>query len=152
MNNKPSTYFEWSNTFDDLKRLIKDYDRLKELNNATLELDETLRIRFINLVDESVAFRLEKAMEKFVNSLRVNNIDVNTFNLNVIEFRNEIKFLFAICRLNVIPKENQDRLIASIRTQVKIIENTVIENCNAKDRTGTYANIIKNSNLSTMEG
>ena len=152
MNNKPSTYFEWSNTFDDLKRSIKDYDRLKELNNATLELDETLRIRFINLVDESVAFRLEKAMEKFVNSLRVNNIDVNTFNLNVIEFRNEIKFLFAICRLNVIPKENQDRLIASIRTQVKIIENTVIENCNAKDRTGTYANIIKNSNLSTMEG
>ena len=152
MNNKPSTYFEWSNTFDDLKRSIKDYDRLKELNNATLELDETLRIRFINLVDESVAFRLEKAMEKFVNSLRVNNTDVNTFNLNVIEFRNEIKFLFAICRLNVIPKENQDRLIASIRTQVKIIENTVIENCNAKDRTGTYANIIKNSNLSTMEG
>ena len=151
MNEIPMTYLEWNNQFEKLKTSVKDDIIIDNLNKGKLDLDENLLIRFMHNVDELVSFRLNNALDKFINSISMSGVNFNNFNMILLELKKEFKFLFKISKLNVIPIENQEKLISTLSEEIKKIELIILEKLGKTDRTGMLISAVKNSNLSNCE-
>lgn len=150
--NIPNSYVAWVDTLENLKNSPKNEMLLSESNKSKMKLEGDATIRFINKVEDLIQYRLNIMLNKFIGKLETLAIDNNSFSLELLEIKKEYRYLINIAKLNIIPKENSNILVASLKTQAIKVEKKLEEETKRVDRTGMLFSILKSNKISDLEG
>lgn len=145
------TYYEWINSFDELKTGPRNEELLNKLYKNSIELNGNILYRFIIHVNDLVRTRLKNALDSILFKLRNIYQDNNLLSLEIINIKKELSFAKKIINLPVIPEENKNKFKETLQNFANEINDVLIESVTGIDTTGEIVVMVKNSKINVLE-
>ena len=120
------TYFELVNFLDDIKDLPRNRDIINKLDNANVNLEGNVLIRFIDHLQIFLVHRINIKEDYIFDVLRKMN-EIEEFNMSLIDFKEEINYLYCFVNLRFIPNENKKELDKVIKENISIIKDNLLD-------------------------
>lgn len=145
------TYFEWINSFDQLKTGTRNEDLLNTLYKSTITLEGNILYRFIIHINDLIRTRLKNSLDSILYKLRTIYQDSNALSLEIINIKKELAFAKKIINLPVIPEENKNKFKETLQNFANEISETLEHSLSGIDTTGEIITMVKNSKINILE-
>lgn len=145
------TYFEWINSFDQLKTGTRNEDLLNTLYKSTITLEGSILYRFIIHINDLIRTRLKNSLDSILYKLRTIYQDSNALSLEIINIKKELAFAKKIINLPVIPEENKNKFKETLQNFANEISETLEHSLSGIDTTGEIITMVKNSKINILE-
>lgn len=144
------TYFEWISILEKLKTSPMDYDLLNSLKDKKLNGDQYIHFHFLTHVFKTIINRLDLASENIMKLLYSREFTVDTFSLELIRYKKELKFIDEILNIPIITNEDKNSMMTNLENIINNIYDILERNVEKIDTDGHYVsafNKIMNSSL-----
>ena len=145
------TYFEWINSFDQLKNGTRNEELLNTLYKSTINLEGSILYRFIIHINDLIRTRLKNSLDSILYKLRTIYQDSNALSLEIINIKKELAFAKKIINLPVIPEENKNKFKETLQNFANEISETLEHSLSGIDTTGEIITMVKNSKINILE-
>lgn len=145
------TYYEWINTFDQLKDGPRNDEIINNLYKEKINLDGNILYRFIIHINALIRARLKNALESILTKIASIYKDTNLLSIEILNIKKELIFAKKIINLPVIPEENKNMFKKTLQNFANEIQETLEMSANNIDNTGTTLTLIRNSKINFLE-
>lgn len=147
----PTTYAEWCNLFDEMANAPRNDIYVSLIRMGSLPWIDGVAQRFVSSLTEMMKQRSKKAQDTFASQIR--NAKGNAVNVSAAlgVLKKELQFLHAIAKSLPIPSEYVLQVMDMVREQAEATQST-LENSAKADRTGNLLRLIRNTNITKLEG
>lgn len=132
------TYFEWVNNLVILKNSPMDYELLKKLENSKFDGSQYTYYRLTKHINDTISDRLNKAFDGIINGVSNFNISIDDLSLELIRYRDEVKFINKILGLSVIPKDSLEIIKTDLNKALNDIYKYIRDSVEYIDVDGEY--------------
>jgi hypothetical protein len=147
----PTTYAEWLECFDKVKTGINDSEVLDCMQKGQFTMSAGVAGRFAEQLNDTIQFRIKKASDRFSRSMQMAGGDLNVVINSLLCVRKEFKFLIEIAKLPVLPVDNSEALVAALKQQADVMQQSLEVTSIKTDRTGVLTSIIRKNRLNNLE-
>jgi len=145
------TYYEWIDTFDQLKDGPRNDNVVDNLYKEKINLDGNILYRFIIHINDLIRTRLKNSLESILTKIASIYKDTNLLSIEILNIKKELIFAKKIINLPVIPEENKNMFKKTLQNFANEIQETLEMSANNIDNTGTTLTLIKNSKINFLE-
>jgi hypothetical protein len=145
----PTTYAEWSDMLDKLKKKERDADVLAAMQNGTIVWQSGVAERFAQKLMDSINARMNAATDKFQKDMGRTNGQEGAIVQALLFLRKEFSFLCQAINLPAIPEKDRTQYCAIVREQADKAQSS-LEDSAKKDRTGKMASIVRNHKVNNF--
>ena len=143
------TYEEWLSSIEEINKTSINMTVLEKMKNAeiNMNINEMLYPKLVSAIRN----RFTNSINKIINSLDIVFSDKNYLDLELLNFKKELKFLDELTRLKQIPDEIKIDLFSTLVNESNNIYNILEKEANKIDYTGVYGSIIRNNRIKWSE-
>jgi hypothetical protein len=143
------TYEEWLASIKEINKTSINMTVLEKMKNAeiNMNINEMLYPKLVSAIRN----RFTNSINKIINSLDIVFSDKNYLDLELLNFKKELKFLEELTRLKQIPDEIKIDLFSTLVNESNNIYNILEKEANKIDYTGVYGSIIRNNRIKWSE-
>ncbi len=143
------TYEEWLSSIEEINKTSINMTVLEKMKNAeiNMNINEMLYPKLVSAIRN----RFTNSINKIINSLDIVFSDKNYLDLELLNFKKELKFLEELTRLKQIPDEIKIDLFSTLVNESNNIYNILEKEANKIDYTGVYGSIIRNNRIKWSE-
>ena len=143
------TYEEWLESIEEINKTSINMTVLEKMKNAELNMNinEMLYPKLVSAIRN----RFTNSINKIINSLDIVFSDKNYLDLELLNFKKELKFLDELTRLKQIPDEIKIDLFSTLVNESNNVYNILEKEANKIDYTGVYGSIIRNNRIKWSE-
>ena len=135
---------EWLDAINILQKRLDNNIKDKLLNEEDSEnLHNKLEIKLEQLIKE----RFNKNVKKLISSLDYMVNDHELFELELINYKKQVKFLYELCDIKVIGSEKSSKLKYMLMKESNNVYEILINEASNIDRLGVIEQIIKNNRI-----
>jgi len=145
----PTTYAEWSDILDLLKKKERDAEVLTAMQNGTIEWQAGVAERFSKRLMDTITARMNAASDKFQKEMSRTGGHEGATVQALLALRKEYAFLSQAINLPAIPKEDRPQYCALVREQADKTQSS-LEDSAKQDRTGKTASIVRNHKVNSF--
>ncbi|GAE87867.1 hypothetical protein [Acetivibrio straminisolvens] len=138
----PTTYAEWAELLDKLKRKEDDPGVIEAMHRGTIVWQSGVAERFSQKLIDTINARMNAAVDKFQKDMQRTNGHEGAIIQALLFLRKEFGFLYQAINLPVIPEKDRSRYCSLVREQADKAQSS-LEDSAKKDRTGKLASIVK---------
>lgn len=143
------TYEEWLSSIEEINKTSINMAVLEKMKNAeiNMNINEMLYPKLVSAIRN----RFTNSINKIINSLDMVFSDKNYLDLELLNFKKELKFLDELTRLKQIPDEIKIDLFSTLVNESNNVYNILEKEANKIDYTGVYGSIIRNNRIKWSE-
>lgn len=143
------TYEEWLESIEEINKTSINMTVLEKMKNAeiNMNINEMLYPKLVSAIRN----RFTNSINKIINSLDIVFSDKNYLDLELLNFKKELKFLDELTRLKQIPDEIKIDLFSTLVNESNNVYNILEKEANKIDYTGVYGSIIRNNRIKWSE-
>lgn len=143
------TYEEWLESIEEINKTSINMTVLEKMKNAeiNMNINEMLYPKLVSAIRN----RFTNSINKIINSLDIVFSDKNYLDLELLNFKKELKFLDELTRLKQIPDEIKIDLFNTLVNESNNVYNILEKEANKIDYTGVYGSIIRNNRIKWSE-
>lgn len=143
------TYEEWLSSIEEINKTSINMTVLEKMKNAeiNMNINEMLYPKLVSAIRN----RFTNSINKIINSLDIVFSDKNYLDLELLNFKKELKFLDELTRLKQIPDEIKIDLFNTLVNESNNVYNILEKEANKIDYTGVYGSIIRNNRIKWSE-
>lgn len=143
------TYEEWLESIEEINKTSINMTVLEKMKNAeiNMNINEMLYPKLVSAIRN----RFTNSINKIINSLDMVFSDKNYLDLELLNFKKELKFLDELTRLKQIPDEIKIDLFSTLVNESNNVYNILEKEANKIDYTGVYGSIIRNNRIKWSE-
>lgn len=145
----PTTYAEWSDILDKLKKKEDDADVLAAMQRGTIVWQSGVAERFAKKIIDTISARMNAATDKFQKDMGRTNGQEGAIVQALLSLRKEFSFLLQAINLPVIPEKDRAQYCALVSGQADKAQES-LEDSAKKDRTGKMASIVRNHKVNNF--
>jgi hypothetical protein len=143
------TYEEWLSSIEEINKTSINMTVLEKMKNAeiNMNINEMLYPKLVSAIRN----RFTNSINKIINSLDIVFSDKNYLDLELLNFKKELKFLDELTRLKQIPDEIKIDLFSTLVNESNNVYNILEKEADKIDYTGVYGSIIRNNRIKWSE-
>lgn len=139
------TYEEWLSILDDLKKPTLSTEKIELLKNTTI--NNNINDLIVPKIQDTIDIRFSNAINKIINNLDEIFYDKNMLDMELVNFKKEIKYIQELINLKQLPTNIQNELRIKIKDQTTQVFDILKKEANKIDYTGTFSLIIDNNKI-----
>lgn len=139
------TYEEWLSILDDLKKPTLSTEKIELLKNTSI--NNNINDLIVPKIENTIDIRFSNAINKIINNLDEIFYDKNMLDMELVNFKKEIKYIQELINLKQLPTNVQNELRIKIKDQTAQVFDILKKEANKIDYTGTFSLIIDNNKI-----
>ncbi len=143
------TYEEWLSIIEEINKLSINMTTLEKLKNA--EINPNINEMVYPKLVSAIKNRFTNSINKIINSLDIVFSDKNYLDLELLNFKKELKYLEELTKLKQIPDELKIDLYSTLVNESNNVYNILEKEADKIDYTGVYGSIIRNNRIKWSE-
>ena len=143
------TYEEWLTIIDEIKTPTLNTQKLDLLKNTPI--NPNINDLIIPKLEDAINTRFSNAVKKIINNLDEIFYDKDMLDLEMVNFKKEIKYIMELISLKQLPELTQNVLKANIKGETNKVYEILKKEANQIDYTGIFASIIDNNRIKWSE-
>lgn len=143
------TYEEWLSIIEEINKSSINMTTLEKLKNA--EINPNINEMVYPKLVSAIKNRFTNSINKIINSLDIVFSDKNYLDLELLNFKKELKYLEELTKLKQIPDELKIDLYSTLVNESNNVYNILEKEADKIDYTGVYGSIIRNNRIKWSE-
>lgn len=143
------TYEEWLSIIEEINKSSINMTTLEKLKNA--EINPNINEMVYPKLVSTIKNRFTNSINKIINSLDIVFSDKNYLDLELLNFKKELKYLEELTKLKQIPDELKIDLYSTLVNESNNVYNILEKEADKIDYTGVYGSIIRNNRIKWSE-
>lgn len=139
------TYEEWLSILDDLKKPTLSTEKIELLKNTSI--NNNINDLIVPKIQDTIDIRFSNTINKIINNLDEIFYDKNMLDMELVNFKKEIKYIQELINLKQLPVNIQNELRIKIKDQTIQVFDILKKEANKIDYTGTFSLIIDNNKI-----
>lgn len=143
------TYEEWLSIIEEISKSSINMTTLEKLKNT--EINPNINEMVYPKLVSTIKNRFTNSINKIINSLDIVFSDKNYLDLELLNFKKELKYLEELTKLKQIPDELKIDLYSTLVNESNNVYNILEKEADKIDYTGVYGSIIRNNRIKWSE-
>ncbi len=143
------TYEEWLSIIEEINKTSINMTTLEKLKNT--EINPNINEMVYPKLVSAIKNRFTNSINKIINSLDIVFSDKNYLDLELLNFKKELKYLEELTKLKQIPDELKIDLYSTLVNESNNVYNILEKEADKIDYTGVYGSIIRNNRIKWSE-
>lgn len=145
----PSTYADWVNILELLKKKENDDEILGVMQRGTIEWQTGVAERFSRRLIDVINYRMNTATDLFQKSMSRSRGQERLIIQALLSLRKEMSFLSKVASISALPEEHRNHYYQLVLAQADNIQQSLEESAK-NDRSGKLSSIVRNHKVNTF--